>query len=199
MLIRREDKTIIYYIALLGAVLSVFIASTLPGKLREKTRDRTSCHNESILQAGALDKLKQASELSIQMDVIESVTKQLAAAEVQEKAPSADMSFCSSLHGWQVMVLAIGAGSVGYGVFWITMWSGVVALYTFIRCVYYLIGRMCPTCAAAQKPTKVLDGRIVFERNPDRVLPLIIKLVVLLTLTLSLLGIIVWQLTSIDL
>lgn len=199
MLIRREDKTIIYYIALLGAVLSVFIASTLPGKLREKSGSETAQCDDSILQNGALDKLKQASELSIQMDVVESVTQQLAAVQVQTKTPSANLSFWASLHGWQVVVLSIGAGSVGYGVFWITMWSGVVALYTFIRAVYYLIGRLWPNCPAAQKPTKILDGRIVFERNPDRVLPLIIKLIVLLTLTLSLLGIIVWQITSFNL
>jgi hypothetical protein len=199
MLIRREDKTIIYYIALLGAVLSVFIASTLPGKLREKADSGNSQHNESVLQVGAMDKLKQASELTIQMDLIENVTKQLAAVEIPKETPTAGLSFWSSLHGWQVVVLSIGAGSLGYGVFWITMWSGVVSLYTFIRAVYYLIGRISPNCPAVQKPTKILDGRVVFERNPDRIIPLIIKLVILLTLTLSLLGIIVWQMTSFNL
>jgi hypothetical protein len=199
VLIRREDKTIIYYIALLGAVLSVFIASTLPGKLREKADSRTSQRNESSLQAGAIDKLKHASELTIKMDLIENVTNQLAAVEVPKETPTASLSFWSSLHGWQIAVLAVGAGSVGYGVFWVTMWSGIVALYTFIRSVYYIIGRISPNCPAAQKPTKILDGRIVFERNPDRVIPLIIKLVVLMTLAMALLGIIVWQMTSINL
>jgi len=118
---------------------------------------------------------------------------------MQEQKPATPLSFWGSLSRWQVGALAVGAGAVGYGVFWITMWSGVVTLYTFIRSIYYIIGRISPDCPAAQKPTKILDGRIVFERNPDRILPLIIKVVVLLTLAVSLLGIIVWQLTSINL
>ncbi len=196
MLIRQEDKTIIYYIALLGAVLSVFVASSLPAKLREKTGQSISCRNDSILQTGAMNKLKQASELSIQMDVIESVTKQLTAVELEEKPVLVHTSFFASLSGWQVAVLAVGAGAAGYGMFWAVMWSGVAALYTFIRSVYYLIGRLWPDCPAAQKPTVILDGRVVFRRNPDRILPLIIKLVVLMTVSLALIVIIAWQWTS---
>jgi hypothetical protein len=199
MLIRREDKTIIYYIALLGAVLSVFIASTLPGKLREKEDSSVSQCNDSVLQAGAIDKLRQASELSIQMDVVENVTKQLAAVEVQEKSTSPTLSFWASMSRWQVIVLSIGAGAAGYGVFWVTMWSGIVALYTFIRAVYFLIARISPNCPAARKSSKTIDGRVIFERNPDRILPLLIKLVVLVTLALALLGVIVWQMTAINL
>jgi len=199
MLIRREDKTVIYYIALLGAVLSVFIASSLPGKLREKADSEASQRNQSGLQIGAMDKLKQASELSIQMDVVESVTQQLAAVEVQKKANSAHLSFWASLHGWQVVVLSIGAGSAGYGVFWVTMCLGVMTLNRFIRAVYYLIGRLWPNCTAVKKSTKIIDDQVVLERTPGRILPLIIKTIVLLSLSLSLLGIIVWQITSFDL
>lgn len=196
MLIRREDKTIVYYIAILGAVLSVFIASTLPARLRAKNGSQTSCQNESTLHAGAIDKLKQASELSIQMDVIESVTRQLSAAELKDKPPSTPDSFFASLTGWKVAVLSIGAGAAGYGLFWGVMWSGVVALYTFIRGVYFIIGRVSPHCAAAQKPSVIQDGKVTFLRNPDRILPLIIKLVVLMTVTMSLIIVVAWQWTS---
>jgi hypothetical protein len=199
MLIRREDKTIIYYVALLGAVLSVFIASSLPKKLREKADSGISRHNESLRQVGAMDKLKHASDFSVQMAMIESVTKQLTAVELEEKTPSTHISFWASLSGWQIVLLAIGAGAAGYGVFWAAMWSGVVTLYVFIRGVYYFIGRLWPNCAAAQKISFIQDNRVTFQRNPDRILPLIIKLTVLITLTLALLGVIVWQLTSIRL
>jgi hypothetical protein len=199
MLIRRQDKTIIHYVALLGAALSVFIASSLPGKLREKADSGTSQRNDSILQVGAINKLKQASDLSVQMDVIESVAKQLTAVEVKERSPQGPISLLASLSGWQVAVLAIGAGAAGYGVFWITMWSGVASLYILIRSVYSLIGLVHPTCAAAKKSTYIVDGRTMFQRDPDRILPLIIKVIVLLTLSLALLGVIVWQLTSVDL
>jgi hypothetical protein len=199
MLIRRHDKTIIYYVALLGAVLSVFLTNSLFEKLQEKADSRTAQHNESILQDGAINKLKQASDLSVRMDVVESVTKILADSDLEDKSPSPYISFLTSLPKWQLMVLSIAAGVAGYGIFWSAIWSGVVALYALIRGVYYLIGRLWPKCAAADKSTFVQDGRVTFQRNPDRILPLIIKMIVLLTLTLSLLGVVVWQLTSIHL
>lgn len=197
MLIRREDKKIVYYVALLGAVLSVYFAHSALDKLRKSNYSQSSTQDQSVLQVGAMDKLRQSADLSAQMAMIESVTSQLTAVNKQDTIkPSAQVNFCTSLVGWQVVALMVGVGVVGYGIIFVTMWIGVILLYILIRAVYSIIRRVQPNCAAAARPTFIQEGKVTYLRNPDRILPLAIKLIVLMKLTLALLIVIVWHWTS---
>jgi hypothetical protein len=201
MAIRKQDKMIIHNVALLGAVLSALGAGSLLWHLHEKEHSSSVGQSDFVRQAMAIDKLKQASELSDQLHLAEKMAEGFSVTNIQ-KAPQKD-SFLASLSGGEmtgVVIAAAGAaGVVGYGVFWLSMWSGSMALYALVRCSYKIIYCIRPDYAVADKLEVAQNGKPIFQRNPDRILPIAIKLIVLLTLALLMLGIIVWQLTATEL
>lgn len=197
MLIRQQDKAIIHYVALLGAVLSALGAGFVIWNLPDQGQSAIARQNEVSQEAFAFDKLSQAGIMPEQLHIAKAAAEGLT-AEVTQEMPA--WSFCDSLSIWQLAMLSIAgataSAAISYGLIWITMYLGSILLYIFIRRIYNIIKRVSPTMAATCGQTVMIDGQPVIQRDPTRIMPLLIKLAVLMSLTLILLAVIVWQLTS---
>ncbi|HML74059.1 MAG TPA: hypothetical protein PKB02_06150, partial [Anaerohalosphaeraceae bacterium] len=77
MAIRKQDKTIIQGVALLGAILAALASGMFFQKLPEKQRNYRTQQTELMQQAGALDKLKEASVMSEQIALVETVSEDI--------------------------------------------------------------------------------------------------------------------------
>jgi hypothetical protein len=198
MAIRKQDKTIIQGVALLGAILAALASGMFFQKLPEKQRNYRTQQTELMQQAGALDKLKEASVMSDQIALVETVSEDI----IEPDTPNIDTfnGLLGNISPLQLNVLtvagAIGAGAASYGLLWSVMYLGSLGLYAMIRALYRLVDDK-------ETPLPIDDnygqpeGRYVNHRNPHRVFPVVFKLTILIGLALILLSIVVWQLTAI--
>jgi hypothetical protein len=197
MLIRQQDKAIIHYVALLGTVLSALGAGVVIWNLPEQRQSAIAMQNEASQEASALDKLSQAGIMPEHLHIAKAAAKELTTETVQEMPV---WSFCDSLAIWQLALLSLAgataSAAISYGLIWTTMYIGSVILYIVIRRIYDVIRHLSPTMAATCGQTVTIDGQPVIQRDPTRIIPILIKLIVLMSLTLILLAVIVWQLTS---
>ncbi len=197
MLIRQQDKAIIHYVALLGAVLSALAAGIAIWNLPDQGQYANALKNELNEEASAFNKLSQAGIMPEQLHIAKAAAEGLSPIAAQE---SPVWSFWDSLPVWQLTLLsiasALASAAVSYGLIWITMYLGSVLLYIFIRRIYNVIKCISPAMAATCGQTVMINGQPVIQRDPTRILPILIKLIVLMSLTLILLAVIVWQVTS---
>ncbi|MEN6306192.1 MAG: hypothetical protein ABFD91_00425 [Anaerohalosphaeraceae bacterium] len=200
MAIRKQDKTIIHGVALLGAVIAALASGIFFQKLPEKQHSYRTQQTELMQQAGALDKLKEANALSEQINLVETVSEDL----IQPKLSKEDKvgGVLGAMSPLQLGVLtvagAIGAGAASYGLLWAVMYLGSLGFYAMIRSIYGMIEDKDSDACDGQGYI-ITDGKTANHRNPHRVFPIIFKLAILVGLALLLLSIVVWQLTSMEL
>lgn len=200
MAIRKQDKTIIHGVALLGAVIAALASGIFFQKLPEKQHSYRTQQTELQQQAGALDKLKEASVLSEQINLVETVSEDLIRPELsKEDKVGGVLGTMSPLQlGVLTVAGAIGAGAASYGLLWAVMYLGSLGFYAMIRSLYGMIEDKDSDACGGQGYV-ITDGKAVNHRNPHRIFPIIFKLAILVGLALLLLSIVVWQLTSMEL
>jgi hypothetical protein len=197
MLIRHQDKAIIHYVALLGAVLSALAAGIAIWNLPEQGHSAIARQTEVDQQASAMDKLSQAGIMPEQIYAARAAAEGLS-TETSQEMPT--WSFWGSLGAWQLAIVALAGAAIAagicYGTIWSTMYAGSVILYVSIRRIYNVMKLISPEIAATCGQTVMVNGQPVIQRDPTRTLPILIKLAVLMSLTLILLAVIVWQVTA---
>ncbi len=195
MTIRKQDKTIIQGVALLGAILAALASVLFFQKLPEKQHHYRTQQTELMQQAGALDKLKEACIIPEQIALVETVSEDIIEPELPKN--EAFNSILGNISPLQLNVLtaagAIGAGAASYGLLWSVMYLGSLSLYAMIRALYRLVDDKEYPLTNDPQP----EGQYINHRNPYRVFPIIFKLTILIGLALILLSIVVWQLTAI--
>jgi len=196
MTIRKQDKTIIQGVALLGAILAALASVLFFQKLPEKQHHYRTQQTELMQQAGALDKLKEACIIPEQIALVETVSEDIIEPELPKD--EAFNSILGNISPLQLNVLtaagAIGAGAASYGLLWSVMYLGSLSLYAMIRALYRLVDdKESPLTSDDPQP----EGQCINHRNPYRLFPIIFKLTILIGLALILLSIVVWQLTAI--
>ncbi len=197
MLIRQQDEAIIHYVALLGAVLSALGAGFAIWSMPEEGQSAIALQNEISQENHAFNKLVDAGILPDQITVAKAAANDIA-SDVVKEIPV--WSFWNSLPAWQLALISVGGAAmtagISYGLIWITMYIGSVIMYVFIRQIYGIARRVSPKMAETCGQTVLVEGQAVIQRDPTRIMPILIKLAVLMSLTLFLLAVIVWQMTS---
>ncbi|MBL7215660.1 MAG: hypothetical protein ISS71_08280 [Phycisphaerae bacterium] len=207
MSIRREDKEMIHHLALLGsllgACLGVFAIVHLSGRAYEQNRQ----YSEYQQTHAALAKLSSPKgvpgELVVDQTIIKQMQEQMQAE--QPEAIDTQQSFWLRIPRWGFWGICGVSGLLGavagFSTIWLTGWVGSLFVYCFIRTIYKVIRKVAPNSAAA-KPIPIPQnqstgaGLLAFQRNDNRLLPILVKLLFLLLLVLSVLGVVVWHLAG---
>lgn len=198
--IRREDKEIIQNLSLLGmlfgAVVGCFLILHFNKQAHLKLDDQTAAaqtHSSLVRLSSNLTE----KEASLTEAAIGQVGADIKPAP-EEMTP--EKSFWVTLSPWGMWGICAGGALVGGGLGYLTLWGGswVGSLLTYwmIRIIYGRIRATAPTCAAARRATSYEKNLYTFQRDQNRLLPTLIKLFMLLAITLSILAIVVWQLTA---
>jgi hypothetical protein len=205
MPIRREDKELIHNLAVLGAVLGtclgVFVVAHMSGAAYDQNRQYTEYQQTHA----ALAKLSSPEGVPGELVVDQTIIKQMQ-EQIQQEQPEAiekPESFWLRIPRWGFWGICAGMGIIGaiagFSTIWLTGWVGSLFVYYFIRGLYKVIRKIAPASAVAksfeyQFRTSV-EGTI--QRDDKRILPMVIKLLFLLVLVLSVLGVVVWHLAGI--
>lgn len=205
MLIRREDKEFIQSLSLLGALLGTCIGFYMVMHLSDRAHKVNARQSEYQQTQAALLKLSTDTVTPnnpiASKEVLDQVQQQMENNPVQATADT--KSFWLTVPRWGLWSLCgIGglAGAItGYTAIWLTGWAGSLFIYQFIRFLYTIMRKTAPNCQAVQG-TNVLypdaEGSFKYERNEKRFLPTVVKLFFFLLLSLALLTLVVWRLTS---
>lgn len=206
MLIRREDKELIHNLAVLGALFGACVCIFLVVHVSNEAHEQNAEHTELQQTHAALAKLTVPEADADKAVVDQEILKQVQ-EHIQQKQPEAETagqeSFWLKLPKWGFWgICAAGgiAGAIaGFSTIWATGWAGSVFVYAIIRLMYKIIRTVAPNSAAAklsQQGTANETGLLSFERNQQRVFPILVKLTFLLLLALGVLAIVVWKVTG---
>lgn len=199
--IRREDKEIIHNLSLLGMLFGAFVGGFLTLHFDKQAHLRL---NDEAIAAQTHSSLVR---LSSNLTEKEASLAQAAIGQVETDVDpvsdeiTSEKSFWVTLPQWGLWSICAGAalagGSAGYLTLWGAGWLGSLLTYWIIRIIYGQIRTVAPTCAAAHRPALQTRTDCTFQRDQNRFLPTLIKLFMLLTMALSALAVVVWQLTAI--
>ncbi len=206
MSIRREDKELIYNLGILGSLVGACLGVFLTVHLSNRAHEQHQKQSEIQQTNEAIVKLSSAT-INPEMPALDQSLLKQVQEQMQQEQPdvpkNADQSFWLRIPRWGFLSLCGASGIAGviagFSTVWVTCWSGSVFTYYFIRLIYKAIRKVAPNSKIAQEPTpkKVTTvGSSVFQRNENRILPVVIKLIFLLILVLSVLGIVVWHIAG---
>ncbi|MHC5083570.1 MAG: hypothetical protein ACYTET_06490 [Planctomycetota bacterium] len=204
MPIRSEDKEFIQTLALFGALLGAFVGVIVVVQLSERAHEQYTQQTEYHQTQAAIVKLSEATvnpgQPLVNQEVLEQVQQQIQPQDAEATKP-VNESFWLDIPRWGYLGLCaggcIGGIIAGFGSLWVTGWLGSIALYALIRLFYKGIRKVAPDCAAAKLGQQSnQDGQLAFQRDDSRVLPTLVKLAFLILLSLGVLGMVVWHLTS---
>jgi hypothetical protein len=198
--IRREDKEIIHNLSLLGMLFGAIIGGFLTLHFHKQAHLRRDAETVVAQTQSSLVRLTSnltAQEVSVAQAAIGQVQPDVRpdAEEVRE-----EKSLWIGLSEWSLWGICAGTaligGGVGYLSLWGAGWLGSVLTYWLIRIIYHLIRKTSPDCPAARRNTSPTATAKTFQRDQNRLLPTLIKLVMLLVMALSVLAVVVWNLTA---
>jgi hypothetical protein len=204
MSIRHEDKEFIQSLSLLGALLGACIGCFMIMRLSDRANKLHAEQSEQQQTQAALIKLSNSTTTPNSPIASKEVLDQVQQQIRQDTIRSSDSpkSFWLKMPRWGLWSLCgVGgiAGAVsGFSAIWLTGWTGSLFLYQFIRLLYAVIRKVAPNSAAAREtiPHPDENGSCYYQRNDKRFLPVIVKLFFFLVLSLALLTLVVWHLTS---
>ncbi len=194
MRIRVEDKQIVIYIAMLGAVLGaggcvltlLNLAKRSHNQLTEVRQQIQVCASVLILEnlgGGDPDPASKSilDEQKRQMELHKVVLRDL------------EGQFWNRLPEWGLMALCIGGGLAGllsgFAVFWLIGLIGSGLLYSFIRFLYRLMRWIAPrSCDRPEIIAALQEGQQFSLRDGSRVLPAAIKISILFLIASVILG-----------
>lgn len=201
-MIRREDKTVVNKLTILGAFLAAGAAAFFLWKYIDTQKSRLSAERANLDRYSAIDNIDISVLGGSKMDLSEAMASQLNSQIQQTHSAIGQMEggFLTSLPAWGVSALCIGAAGIAamaaYIVLWPSLLTASAILYMFIRMMYRIVRIAAPQSQLAQGCTAIDDQSGQFIRNPHRLLPDVIKVIILLFLGLLLLMVVVWQWTS---
>jgi hypothetical protein len=204
MSIRREDKEFIQSLSLLGALLGACIGCFMIMRLSDQANKLHAEQSEQQQAHAALIKLSNSGTTPnspiASKEVLDQVQQQIRQDSIRNS--DAPGSFWVTMPRWGLWSLC-GVGGItgaltGFSAIWMTGWAGSLFLYQFLRLLYAVIRKVAPNSAAAREtiPHPDENGSCYYQRNDKRFLPIIVKLFFFLLLSLALLTLVVWHLTS---
>ena len=206
MSIRREDKELIHNLALLGAILGACLCVFGTVHLSKRAYEQSQLNSEYQQTHAALAKLSSPAADPEKVIVDQALLKQVQ-EQIQQDEPEiqdANPGFWLGLPRWGFWGICGGScviGAIaGFSTIWLTGWAGAAFVYYFIRILYKMIRKVAPNSAAAKSIASTqnrLTEQPAFRRDENRILPTLIKLIFLLLLVLSVLGVVVWHLAGI--
>lgn len=207
MSIRREDKELIHNLAVLGALLGACLGVFAMVHLSGKAHEQSQKHNEYQQTHAALAKLSSPKGVPGELVVDQTIIKQMQ-DQIQQEEPEAvetPKSFWLGLPQWGFWgicgISGVGGAVAGFSTIWLTGWTGSAIIYYFIRLLYKVIRKVAPNSNVAKSfaPNQQIQtsGYSTIQRDENRVLPTVVKLLFLLLLVLGVLGVVVWHVSGI--
>ena len=194
MRIRVEDKQIVIYVAMLGAVLGaggcvltlLNLAKRSHNQLAEVRQQMQVCASVLILENLGGSDPDPASKA-----VIDDQKRQMELHRVVLR--DMEGQFWNRLPEWGLMALCIGGGLAGllsgFAGFWLIGYLGSGVLYSFIRFLYRLMRWVAPkACDRPEIIAALREGQQVSLRDGSRVLPAAIKISLLFLIASVILG-----------
>lgn len=206
MSIRREDKELIYNLGLLGGILGACLSVFLVVHLSNRAHEQNEKHSEYQETHAALARLSSPKGVPGELVVDRTIIKQMQ-EQIQQEQPEISQkpkqSFWLRIPRWAFLSICGGgcvAGAIaGFSTVWLTCWTGSVFTYFFIRSIYKTICKIAPNSKMAKEQVQkktTMAGQHEFQRNENRILPVLVKLTFLLILVLSVLGAVVWHMAG---
>jgi hypothetical protein len=194
MRIRKEDKKIVQYLALVGAISGAFIALlgiiTESGRAHEQYQLEQQYVQEHFPLMYLRDSTVQTKDQVVSTEVLDNSKTELAMR--QAKVAELEQGFWIKLPLWGLIGLCIlaGLGGIigGFSVTWMICWTGSIGMYTFIRGVYSLIRLVAPNSSIVSVPDNCQEGSGM--RDEGRILPIFIKWSIIMLLAALLIGLI---------
>jgi hypothetical protein len=202
MHIRREDKEAIRCLAFIGAALGACLGPILVLNESRKARDQLSeqqqylNNNASVLSLD--DSPVTLDQLGLSTPAVGQVLEELQQKEAE--IVQLEKGFWITLPLWALAGLGIAGCvcgvAIGYHLVWLISWLGSFALYKFIRTSYKLYWQIGSEDRADQSEYNP-QTESTSRRNAKRIMPVIIKLILLMIIAIMVLGLILYQLTAI--
>lgn len=194
MRIRVEDKQIVIYIAMLGAVLGAGGCALTILNLAKKSHNQLVEVRQQIQVCASvliLENLGGSDPDPASKAILEDQKRQIELHKVVLR--DVESQFWNRLPEWGLMVLCIGGGLAGllsgFAGFWLIGLFGSGLLYSFIRVLYRLMRWIAPrSCDRPEVIAALRAGQQVSLRDGSRVLPTAIKISLLFLIASVILG-----------
>ncbi len=194
MRIRVEDKQIVIYVAMLGALLGaggcvltlLNLAKRSHNQLAEVRQQMQVCASVLILENLGGSEPDPASKA-----ILDDQKRQMELHRVV--LLDLESQYWNRIPEWGLMALCIGGGLAGllsgFAVFWLIGLCGSGILYSFIRFLYRLMRWVAPrACDRPEVIAALREGQQVSLRDESRVLPAAIKISLLFLIASVILG-----------
>jgi len=184
MNIRLEDKKVIQYLALVGAVSGVLVALLSVLTERSNALDALRQEQQYIEEHEPLLSLEEAELATNQRQMPPEVLEATKLEFLERKAHLRDLQrgFWVRMSAATLVGACIGAGVVGailgYGVFWSLCWILTLLAFMLIRGLYALGRRIVPLRIDGPHAQNAPGGHV---RNEHRIVPGLIRWGLLLT------------------
>ena len=194
MRIRVEDKQIVIYIAMLGAVIgAVGCVLTLMNLSRRSHNQIQEVRQQMQVCASVLviENLGSSDPDPASKAILDDQKRQMELHKVVLR--DLESQFWNRLPEWGLMALCIGGGLIGllsgFVVFWLIGLIGSGLLYSFIRLLYRIFRWIAPrSCDRPEIMAALREGQQVSLRDGSRVLPAAIKISLLFLIASVILG-----------
>ena len=189
--------------AFVGAVLGACLGPVLILNQSRQAHEKLKEHQQFLdINASVLsinDSPVTLDQLGLSTAAVGGVLNQL--QQTESDIQQLENSFWLNLPLWALAGMCLGSCAcgvaAGYHIVWLLTWTGSFIVYKFIRLVYklyWLLGNEQPT----QKVQE--DGSVnttMRKRNANRIMPLIIKLIILAVVVITILAFVLCYLTAI--
>ncbi len=194
MRIRVEDKQIVIYFAMLGAVLGAGGCVLTLMNLAKKSHNQIDDVRQQIQVCASvlvLENLGGADPDPTSRAIIDDQKRQIELHKVVLR--DLESQFWNRLPEWGLIAFCIGGGLAGllsgFAVFWLLGLIGSGLLYSFIRLLYRILRWIAPrSCDRPEIIAAFRAGQQVSLRDNSRVLPTAIKISILFLIASVILG-----------
>lgn len=188
--------------AFVGAVLGACLGPVLILNQSRQAHDKLKEHQQFLdINASVLnisDSPVTLDQLGLSTAAVGGVLDQL--QQTESEIQQLENSFWLNLPLWALASMCLGSCAcgvaAGYHIVWLLTWIGSFIVYKFIRLVYklyWLLGNEQPT-QQLQEDGSVNTAR---QRNTNRIMPLVIKLILLAVIAITILAFVLCYLTAI--
>ncbi len=194
MRIRAEDRKIARYLAIIGAIASASIAVLAVLNESDRTRQdyqQQKGYVERNMVLLSFENAVASSDKEMIPAAVLAETK-LDLARRQSQLEEMEDGLWLSLSDWAFVGVCVGTGLAGaaggFCVTWGLCWGLMLAMYMMMRGIYQIIRRKAPAYWQSQIAGQDADGTADamaggrIDRDSKRLLPMVIKWMVILTI-----------------
>lgn len=194
MRIRVEDKQIVIYIAMLGAVLGAGACVLTLLNLAKRSHNQIAEVRQQIQVCASvlmLENLGGTDPDPTSKSIIDDQKRQIELHKLVLR--DMESQFWNRIPEWGIMALCIGGGLAGlltgFAGFWLIGLIGSGLLYSFIRFLYRIMRWVAPkACDRPEVIAALRAGQQISLRDGSRVLPAAIKISLLFLIASVILG-----------